>query len=422
MVWIGGLIVILTFVAIIKKFEPRTSLFASGLVMCLLSGEFLATFDAFTKTLVANPLVPIIVCAMGFAYVINLTGCDKHFSFFALRYVIRVRPILIPASLAIIWIFGIAINSPAGLAAAVGPIIAPVLIRAGIHPAMAAASLLAGSWGSYASISSLHIALISKLSGTEIPDIVIATLPASLPTLFICCLGLYATALIRKENKGYVYEGDGGTLDEVTEFKINYLKVLMPLLPIIMLILGSKQVALIKQFTVPQAMMICMIITVAVARVSPFAIMSQFCKGMGEGFGAIVSLIAAAAVFTAGMGAIGLTGALVESMKESTHLAKVAGSWGPFLIAALSGSGDAATLAFNNTITPHAADFGLAVDRLGMTAYLGGSLGRSMSPVAGVCIIYAQAANVNPIELSKRVAPTVITANLAGMFILQYLL
>ena len=143
---------------------------------------------------------------------------------------------------------------------------------------------------------------------------------------------------------------------------------------------------------------------------------------MGEGFGSIVSIIAAAAVFTAGMNEIGLISVLLDAMKSSESLAKFAGSWGPFAIAALSGSGDAATMAFNNAITPHAPTIGLDIDLLGMTAYYGGSLGRTISPVAGVCIILAGAAGVNPLELSKRVIPTCVVGNFVALLVLQYIL
>jgi len=85
MLWIGVLIVILTFVGIIKKWEPRTCLFVAGVIMCALAGHPLAAIDTFTKLLVQSFLVPIIACAMGFACIVTLTGCDKHFSFFALR-------------------------------------------------------------------------------------------------------------------------------------------------------------------------------------------------------------------------------------------------------------------------------------------------------------------------------------------------
>ena len=426
MLWLGVLIVILTFVGIIKKWEPRTCLFVAGVLMCSIAGHPLAAIDTFTKLLVQSFLVPIIACAMGFACVISLTGCDKHFSFFALRYLLRVKGFLVPMSVLLIWVFSNAINSPAGLAAAVAPIIIPVLMRAGVHPAMAAATVLLGTWGEYTSISSSLIALVGSYSGTDVPTIVLKVLPASLAGLAITLVGIYLTAVLRKENKGYVcHDGNGEAEDvmkEVREFKVNYLMALMPMLPIILLILGTDQIGLMMKLTVPQAMILCSVLTLIVSRTNPFSAMKSFCNGMGEGFASIVSLIAAAAVFTAGMGELGLINALIDAMKSSTDLAKVSASWGPFLIAALSGSGDAATLAFNTSITPHAASFGLDTDLLGMTAYLGGALGRTLSPVAGVCIICAGVAKVDPLQLSKRVAPTVILTNLVAMIILQYVL
>ena len=55
------------------------------------------------------------------------------------------------------------------------------------------------------------------------------------------------------------------------------------------------------------------------------------------------------------MKAIGLTGALVDAMKGSQSVAMFAAAAGPFVMAAISGSGNAAALAFNQAITPNAA-------------------------------------------------------------------
>ena len=424
MLWIGAIIVIVAFVAVIKQWEVRATLFGAGLLMCVLSGHPLTAFDSFSKMLVSSWLVPIIACAMGFAQVITLTECDKHFSFLALKHVLKFKAMLIPATVVVTWVLAMAMNSPAGLAATIGPIIIPVLIRAGISPAMAGATLLVATWGGCASVSSPHIALITSFSHSDIADVVIRTLPAAGVVLLICAFGMYATALFLKENKGYEIPGESATdlMEEVKEFKVNYLKALMPLLPLILLILGAKQVGLIYRFSVPQVMMIGMILTLLVSWTSPFEAMRRFCKGMGDGFGNIVSIIAAAAVFTAGMKDIGLIDALLNAMKDSVDIAKIAGSWGPFLIAALSGSGDAATLAFNNAVTPNASQLGMDIDLLGMTAYYGGSLGRTISPVAGVCIILAGVAKVNPLQLSKRVMATCIVGNVAALTVLQYML
>jgi DcuC family C4-dicarboxylate transporter len=88
------------------------------------------------------------------------------------------------------------------------------------------------------------------------------------------------------------------------------------------------------------------------------------------------------------------------------------------LLAILSGSGDAATLAFNNAVTPHAAQFGIQAVDLGNLAWIGGALGRSMSPVSAACIIAAGFAGMSPFELAKRNAVPMIVAAVAVMLLL----
>ena len=142
----------------------------------------------------------------------------------------------------------------------------------------------------------------------------------------------------------------------------------------------------------------------------------RFCRGAGDGFCDVVILIAAAALFAAGMKSIGLTGALVDSMKGSQSVAMFAAAAGPFVMAAISGSGNAAALAFNEAITPHAADFGLTIVQLGAVAQIAAGLGRTMSPVAGGVIILAGLAGVNPMEIAKRTAIPVIVALVVTTF------
>ena len=89
-------------------------------------------------------------------------------------------------------------------------------------------------------------------------------------------------------------------------------------------------------------------------------------------------LIAAAALFAAGMKSIGLTGALVDAMRGSQSVAMISAAVGPFLMAVVSGSGNAAALAFNEAITPHAADFGMTIVQLGAVAQIAAGIGRTI--------------------------------------------
>ena len=71
----------------------------------------------------------------------------------------------------------------------------------------------------------------------------------------------------------------------------------------------------------------------------------------------------------------------------------------------ITGSGDAATMAFNEAVTPHAPAFGMEVKSLGALAFLTGALGRTMSPIAGAMVVVSGIAMANPIEVAKRTAP-----------------
>ena len=83
---------------------------------------------------------------------------------------------------------------------------------------------------------------------------------------------------------------------------------------------------------------------------------------------------------------------------------------GTFAMAVLTGSGDAATFAFNEAVTPHAAALGMTISDLGNTVMCAAQLGRTTSPIAGVVILIAGMSRVSPIDLVKRTCvPMVIT-------------
>lgn len=147
MLFAGGLIVILTFVLIVKKYEARLVLFLAGLLMCLIGGLPGDVMKAFTKAMVNNSLVPTICTVMGFSYVMRLTTCDQHLVQSISGILKRGRALLVPISFFLTWWISLAIPSASGCSAAVGSILIPTLIAAGVHPAMAAATVLAGTWG-----------------------------------------------------------------------------------------------------------------------------------------------------------------------------------------------------------------------------------------------------------------------------------
>lgn len=410
MVWIGVIIVILTVYAIVRNYETRAVLIISGLLMAVIGGQPMAALDAFIKEM-ANPgLVPVICSVMGFSYVMDYTGCSKHLVNFTAGGLKSVKFILIPGTVILTFLLGIALPSASGLGATVGAIMIPLLMKNGIHPAMAASAVFLGTWGCVITPGNIFNIQVADMAKVDPISIMLGYTPMVMVSLITAALILMGIAYLKKE-------GPGSQLGENAEaaeqnFEINYIKAFMPIVPIILLILSNEQVAILPfRVNVQQAMIICTLLSFFIIRRDYITYTKNFFKGAGDSYCNIIGIIAAAAMFTKGMQVIGLTGALIEIMKNSQEIAQVAAGFGPFILAVLCGSGNAATLAFNGAVTPHAAQFGFTVIDMGTVAQLTGQIGRSMSPVAGVAIICAKMAGVNPIELAKRNAiPTIVAA------------
>ena len=431
MIWIGLAIVVVTFYLIYKNYEARLVLALSGLVMAFIgqvvvgtNGGVSAAVDAFVKQLVNGGLVPTIVTVMGFGYVMTFTKCSDHLVNLLVKPLARVPVIVIPGAVIITWLLNIVLPSAAGIAAAVGVLLIPALIALKVRPVMAAAAVFIGTWGSVVSPGLMFNPQIADIAfkAKEIPapDAMIVIMQEALP----CAIGALVAAICLTIICIVLKEGVGSTEivkelpdgEEIQKnFKVNPIKAIIPIIPLALLVLASKQVGVLptKAFSVPVCMLIGTAVGLIVALFSKQKIgeaSKKFCRGAGDGFCDVVILIAAAAMFASGMKAIGLTGALVDAMKGSQSVAMFAAAAGPFVMAAISGSGNAAALAFNQAITPNAADFGLTIVQLGAVAQIAAGLGRSMSPVAGGVIILAGIAGVNPMEVVKRTAIPAIVA------------
>ena len=424
---IGGV----PFNLIYKNYEARLVLALSGLVMAFIgqvvvgtNGGVSAAVDAFVKQLVNGGLVPTIVTVMGFGYVMTFTKCSDHLVNLLVKPLARVPVIVIPGAVIITWLLNIVLPSAAGIAAAVGVLLIPALIALKVRPVMAAAAVFIGTWGSVVSPGLMFNPQIADIAfkAKEIPapDAMIVIMQEALP----CAIGALVAAICLTIICIVLKEGVGSTEivkelpdgEEIQKnFKVNPIKAIIPIIPLALLVLASKQVGVLptKAFSVPVCMLIGTAIGLIVALFNKQKIgeaSKKFCRGAGDGFCDVVILIAAAAMFASGMKAIGLTGALVDAMKGSQSVAMFAAAAGPFVMAAISGSGNAAALAFNQAITPNAADFGLTIVQLGAVAQIAAGLGRSMSPVAGGVIILAGIAGVNPMEVVKRTAIPAIVA------------
>ena len=414
---IGALIVVGVIYLLLKRHESRMVLIAAGILMCIIAGKPMAALDAFAKSMTNAGLITSVCSCMGFAWCMKYTGCDKHLVVAIGKVLKKMGFLFIPGATLATFVVNIAIPSAAGCSAAVGVIFIPILMAAGVHPAMAAAAVKSGTYGSMLNPGLVHNGVIAKLAGTQITDVIGNHMMATVAGVLVAAAVLTVVAIVLKENKGYVPEGS--VIDDES-FSVNPLYAIMPLIPVIILLLGSTKVVPALKMGVPHAMIIGAILALAATRKSPVELTKSFFNGMGDAYANIIGIIISVGVFVAGLKALGLIKALIAWMLNSTGIVKIAATFGPFLLALISGSGDAATVAFNEAVTPHAVEFGISTMNMGSIAALGGTLGRTISPIAGATIICAGIAGVDPMEVCKRNALGIVCALLVGMVLLLF--
>lgn len=415
MVALGALVILVSIYLMLKRYDSRLILIGAGILMAAMAGKPMAALDAFSKEMVNGGLITSVCSVMGFALVMKFTGCDKHLICLLAGVLKKVRPLLIPGTTLITFVINIALPSAAGCSAAVGAIFIPILMSSGVHPAMAAAAVKSGTFGSMLSPGLMHNGVIAKLAGVGIMDVIQNHMIADIVAVVITAASVTLLAYVMKEGSGHV-SADAAVVD--ANFKSNPFYALMPVLPVVILVLGATGKVPAFNMGVPHAMIIGTIVTLLITRCNPTELTKSFFNGMGNGYGEILGIIISVGVFVSGMKAMGLIDSFLKAMVSSEGFIKIAAAFGPFLLGMISGSGDAATVAFNESITPHAAQFGISIIDMGSIAALGGTLGRTMSPIAGATIICAGIAGCNPIEVAKRNALGVTIALIVGMLIL----
>ncbi|MBC8124765.1 MAG: C4-dicarboxylate transporter DcuC, partial [Candidatus Kapabacteria bacterium] len=127
-----------------RGLDVRFVLIVAGLIMATIIGTPWIILDTFQNVLGRGDVIGPICTAMGYAYVLKATGCDRDMVRLLVHPLHRVRWLLIPGGCLIGFITNMAITSQTASAAAVGPILIPLMIASGYAPIAAAATLLVG--------------------------------------------------------------------------------------------------------------------------------------------------------------------------------------------------------------------------------------------------------------------------------------
>lgn len=407
----------------LKGVDVRLVLFTAGLALCSLTLKPWIVFDAFRTEMGNLNTIGPICSAMGYAFVLRATGCDREMVRLLIAPLRRVKWLLIPGGCAVGFVTNIAITSQTAAAAAVGPVLVPLLLAAGFHPIIAAATLVLGCSGGGNLYNPGDADLVALQTATNAPmGRVLDAMLLPLLTGFVAAVVAFMF-FSKREPKDTVQTNPFAELDETKP--IHWIKALLPPLPVALVFLMQPGFSPFPSLNahgpglpVPHAMVACTAIVLLIYRQQVSAQTRTFFEGMGYGYIHVISLIITATCFIAGMTEVGLTQKLVGLVSSSGFFGKLASELFPGMLGVLSGSGMGPSVAFSKAVLPaiSATDLPGAVN-LGVLGAVGASFGRTMSPVAAVVIFTATLVNVTPLQIVRRTGPPLLLGALAALVV-----
>lgn len=408
-----------------RRVDIRIVLFCAGLALASLAGKPWAVFDAALTIMGEGKIIGPICSAMGFAFVLKRTGCDRELVKLLLRPIQHVRWLLVPGGCAVGFLTNSAITSQTAAAAAVGPILLPVMICAGWHPVVAAATLVLGCSGGGNLLNPGEPDIVTIHTSANVP-LQAALDAARLPEL----LGFGVAVAVFTALAFRFRAGVAPTAERPAEIgKVNILKALLPPLPVVMLLALQPQFNLIppvfeiypKGLPVSHVMIFCTMLVLIAERKAVSETGAEFFEGLGYGFAKVISLIITATCLISGMEEVGLVAAFVAVVADVGGVAKALSAVVTCGLGVLSGSGTAPSVAFSKAVLPHIAQTNPvgAVD-LGVLGAIGATFGRTMSPAAAVVVFAATLGETPVFAIVKRTAPPLL-AGLAAVILFMAL-
>lgn len=437
----GACLVLLAIVLIAKQVEVRLVLLLTSLALAALAGDVSLVFRAFFDTFAEGKFLVPICSAMGFAYVLRHTGCDQHLVHLLVQPLTRVRFLLVPGTILVGFLVNLPIVSQTSTAVAIGPVVIPILLAARFHRLVIGSALLLGCsiGGELLNPGAPELRAVIAASQKAAPKF--GYEPAAFDTdrsvgriLPLDILALAAATAVfwwmahRYEKKAAAEESDEGAETRREEgevadhFRVDPLRALVPIVPLVFLYLASSLVGLIRiprEFLEPpagtfdtrligMAMLLGCLSAALVVPGKRLDTARAFFDGAGYGFTHIISLIVTAQCFGAAIKAIGLAQALGKFLEDDPVLLMIGAAVLPLAFAFLCGSGMASTTSLIGFFIEPAFRLGIDPTHVGAVVSLASAAGRTMSPVAAVTLMSAQLTETRPFDLVRRVAPPLL--------------
>jgi C4-dicarboxylate transporter, DcuC family len=443
MVLLLGILVIAAGVwAITRRVDVRLALVSTALVLGILAGDPAAIVRMFLATFSNERFVVPICTAMGFAYVLKLTECDRHLVHLLIKPLSKVRLLLVPGTVLVGFLVNIPIISQTSTAVTLGAVAIPILLASRIPLATIGAALLLGSsiGGELLNPGAPELRTVVEDStraalalGLEPPGLTETLVARILP---LNLLGLaVAVAVFWAMSVRYIQSpGVPDSADAPPAFRVNLFKAMIPLLPLMLLFLTSpplkpvqvppswlldvpegatlspQQRGLFDCRLIGAAMLIGVVVAALSERRSVTKVAATFFEGAGYGFTHIISLIVIATCFGEGVKLIGLAALLGRAIQAAPVALMPAAGLLPLAFGVLCGSGMATTQSLFDFFATPALELGIDPFLVGAIVSLASGAGRTMSPFAAVTLMCGTLTRTDPIQLSFRVAPPLLAA------------
>jgi DcuC family C4-dicarboxylate transporter len=416
---------------LLKKYHPHAVLLIAGLAMLLISlfiknelpplknptgfsGFDLFAFikESFSET---NAGVGLMIMAIGgFVAYIDKIGASNALVYVAMKplKLFRKYP-YIAASLVIPigQILFVAIPSAAGLSLLLMASLFPILINLGVSK-ISAASVITATTAFGIGPASAITASASSIIGIEsvnyfVNHQILLVIPLSISMMITY---YFVNSYYDKKNN---FEKSENTATN-QEINVPLIYAIIPILPIILLIVFSE---LLNIFQTPikldttTAMIISLFIALIFEMIRTrnlkivFESLKVFWNGMGNIFKTVVTLIIAADIFAQGLISLGFIDGLLTLTQNigfnATGIAIIMAVM-IYLASILMGSGNASFFAFGPLVPKIAKTLGVESTYMILPMQLSASMGRTVSPVAGIIIAVSEIAGVTTLQIVKR--------------------
>ncbi|AWM38923.1 Putative cryptic C4-dicarboxylate transporter DcuD [Gemmata obscuriglobus] len=427
----AGLLALIVVVAavtlVVRGWDVRLVLLAAALIIASAAGAPWVVVSEFLATFSNEKFVVPICTAMGFAYVLKHTGCERHLILLLVNPLRYVRGLLVPGVIAVGFVVNIPLVSQTSTAVCLGAVVVPLMRAAGYSMATVGACLLLGASVGGELLNPGAPELLTVESVTKVRTTVQAGsyLPPLVFTQLAVSAGvLWAMSVWWERRSEGPAAAEPAAPPSPSPERISLLKASVPLVPLVLLFAAAPPFSAVEvpavwvvgdapggarnpaygSRLIGLAMLVGVLCAAAAAPGRSRDCVKEFFAGAGYGFTNIISLIVTANCFGKAIKAAGLADTLGVLIADAPHLMLPLAALVPLAFAAICGSGMASTQSLYEFFHGPAERLGLDPVAIGALVSLGSAAGRTMSPVAAVVLMCGTLTNTNPFTLVKRVA------------------